>query len=103
MVDNLIKNSNLTPNERRQKAKRGGIQSGKSRRYKKTMRILLSEALELPISSKDKMFFEKMGMDSQEIDELTQKALIQIGLINKAKKGDAGAYKLIADILGEKK
>lgn len=47
------------------------------------------------------MFFEKMGMDSSTIDELTQKTLIQIGLINKAKKGDASAYKLIADILGE--
>lgn len=41
--DNLIKNSDLTPMQRRESARRAGIASGKARREKKTFR----EALKL--------------------------------------------------------
>lgn len=83
---NLKPNSERTPSERRENAKKAGIKSGEKRRERKRLKELLEIALQLP---------------NEETGE--QNALeITAAIINKARKGDVSAYLAIRDTLGEK-
>ena len=77
---NLIPNSQRTPQELREMTRKGGIRSGEVRRARKT----LAEEL-LALLSKG---------DTQERMSLAQ--------LEKALKGDTKAYEVIRDTIGEK-
>lgn len=78
--ENLKPNSERTPSERRENAKKAGIKSGEVRRARKT----LKEELLLLLESGD-----------------TQNK-ISLALIQKALKGDIKAFEVIRDTIGEK-
>ena len=69
----------LTPSEAREQGRRGGIASGEARRRKKTLRNELLALLE---------------------DDATRGAVCG-GLIEKAMKGDARAFQILRDSIGE--
>lgn len=77
---NLIKNENLTPTQRRENARKAGIASAKKRAERKTLKeellILLAE------------------------DNTQNK--ISVALLKKAMNGDTKAYEIIRDTIGEK-
>lgn len=77
---NLIPNSERTPKERQELARKAGIASGKARRERKTLKeellLLLSEG------------------DTQE--------KISLSLIQEALKGNTKAFEIIRDTVGEK-
>ena len=77
---NLKPNSERTPSERRENAKKAGIKSGEVRRARKT----LKEELLLLLESGN-----------------TQNK-ISLALIKKAIKGDIKAFEVIRDTIGEK-
>ena len=86
--DNLINLADRTKEEQREIARSGGIASGKSRRERKSLR----EAIDILLA---KDFTNKDGKTASGVE------VIAIGLFNKAKNGDTGAVRLLAELVGE--
>ena len=83
--ENLIPNSQRTPSERKELARKAGIASGKSRSYFKKFQELMQEHLDEEIETKQ----GKMP----KVDALIQ------NIIKKAAKGDTRAFQLIVDVI----
>lgn len=81
---NLIPNSERTPSERKENAKKGGKKSGEARREKKKLREML-EIL---------MIKEENGKTTREE--------ICVALIKAAINGNVKAFEIIRDTIGEK-
>ena len=81
---NLIPNSERSPNEVRENARKGGIASGEARRRKKTLKEELIALLEL----------EKEGKSNQE--------RMSLALLEKAQRGNTKAFEIIRDTIGER-
>ena len=77
---NLIPNSERTPKERQEIARKGGIASGEARRRKKTLKEELIALLEMNDNNNK----------------------ISLALLNKALNGDIQAFTTIRDTIGEK-
>lgn len=88
---NLIKNSERTPSERREIAKKAGVASGKSRRKKADFKKALNTILSADVfSSKLARTLEEMGF------EQTNEAAVALMTLQKALKGNLRAIELIA-------
>lgn len=83
---NLRPFSKLTESEQREIAQKGGIASGAVRREKKKIKEVLEILLSMPDNNS--------GIDNREA--------ICLALLNQAKTGDAQAFKIIRDTIGEK-
>lgn len=101
--DNLIPNSERTPEELREMARKGGIASGEARRKKKTMReqaeLLLSLANKNP---KIEKVMDDLGIAKEE--QTNQMAMI-ISMLNVTLKGNKGAVQAFNSLqatIGEK-
>lgn len=98
--ENLVRNSDLTPQERREKASRAGKASVEARRKKKTMKEVLEYMLhnsELKPALKQMLADE--GIDE---NEMNHQMVITRSLIAKAEQGDVQAYNTICAMIGEK-
>ena len=84
--ENLIPMSERSKKEVREIATRGGINSGKARKEKATMKKVLMEMLE-EIGDKE--------------NNLTYRQLVTLGLIKGAVQGNAQNYKTIIETTGE--
>ena len=84
---NLMKNSDLTPEERKEKASKAGKASVKARRKKKELKTLLELALSQP---------QTENPDNDNYIGIT------LALVNKALSGDVRAFETIRDTLGQK-
>lgn len=71
---NLIKNEDLTPSQRRENAKKAGKASVEARRKRKAMKEQLETILSLPLTLKDNKGntlvdkYKKLGIEENEID-----------------------------------
>ena len=82
---NLIRNEDLTPEQRRENARKAGIASAKAKKKRKAMKEQMDMLLSLPVKSpKMKEQLKKLGIKSNEIDN--QMALI-VSLYQTALKG----------------
>ena len=88
--ENLIKNEDLTPEQRRANARKAGIASGIARARRKTMREMLEILLEKEITN------NKTG------EKVTTQEAMMTAVISKAIKGDMKANEFIRDTVGEK-
>lgn len=96
---NLIPNSERTPEQLRKMAVAGGKASGASRRRKKSLKEAADYFLSLPVTDVKRFNkITKTGVDPEDIDN--QMAMV-IGLTMAATAGDAKAAKVIVDLLGE--
>ena len=96
---NIIPNSERTPEERREIAAAGGRASGESRRRKKSLREAADLYLSLPVANRKKWnAIAKEGVDPEDVDN--QMAMI-IGLTQAAIGGDAKAAKLLFELVGD--
>lgn len=98
--DNLIPNSERSPNELKEQCRKGGIASGKARREKRDRKQIASELLDLTVSGagidKIKKFFNLKGK------ELTAYDTMFLSCMMKAmQKGDANALEKLLKISGE--
>ena len=86
-TENLIPFNELTEDEQRALARKGGKASAKARKEKKQLKELLELALSRP------------SMNAYDEDNY---AAITAALVEKAKQGDTKAYEVIRDTLGQK-
>ena len=99
--DNLIRNSDLTPKERREKAAKAGKASAEARRRKKTMREALEMLMynaKLPETTKQMLQAEGI----KDAESMNHQMVITRSLIAKAEAGDVQAYNAICAMIGEK-
>lgn len=100
---NLIRNEDLTPEQRRENARKAGIASGKARKKRKAMKEQMEMLLTLPVkSSKTKEVLKKIGIKSTEMNN--QMALI-VALYQTALKGGKNsvtAFNTIMEMTEEK-
>lgn len=85
---NLIKNSELTPEERKEKARKAGKKSGEVRAKAKSLREALQALLNGDYEVKGK--------------ELEGHYAMALAMILKALSGDVSAFNAIRDTIGEK-
>lgn len=98
--ENLIPNEKRTPSERRENARKAGIASGKARRRKRSMKEAADLFLSLPVSDKRK--FNKAVRRYVDVEDIDNQMLMIMGLVDAATDGDAGAAKVVIDLLGER-
>ena len=100
---NLIRNEDLTPEQRRENARKAGIASGKARKKRKAMKEQMEMLLTLPVkSSETKEVLKKLGIKSTEMNN--QMALI-VALYQTALKGGKNsvtAFNTIMEMTEEK-
>ena len=99
-IENLIPMTELTVDEQREMARKGGVASGKARREKRDRKQIASELLDLTVSGagidKIKKFFNIKGV------ELTAYDTMFLSCMMKAmQKGDANALEKLLKIAGE--
>lgn len=94
---NLIPNSERSPEELREMAANGGRASGEARRRKKSLREAAELYLSLPVS--DKRAWNKLAKDGVAPEDVDNQMAIIAGLSIKAAKGDAKAAKVLFDLL----
>ena len=102
-VDNLLKAEDLTSDELRSRAKKGGIASGKARREKKLFRETLETILSMSMKDGECVSVDDIksfaNIKGQNIS--VQEAII-IAQIQKAMKGDTRAAEYVRDSIGQK-
>ena len=94
---NLIPNSERSPEELREMAANGGRASGVSRRRKRSLREAADLYLSLPVANKKA--WNKISAEGVDPDDIDNQMAMIIGLTQKAIKGDAKATKIIVDLL----
>lgn len=106
--ENLIPFNELTEEEQREIARKGGIASGEARRRKKTIKdtldLLLSKSFNLNTKSGKsiKKQIEALGINSDDIDNQTAMAYAMFLTSLKGGKPAVDAFNSIRDTLGEK-
>lgn len=88
---NLIPNSQRSPSELQEMARKGGIQSGISRRNKKTMAQLAELMLNSKLDEKSKRKVQQMCGDVLD-EDATVGAMVLAGQIQSAMKGNTKAF-----------
>lgn len=88
---NLKSNSERTPKERIDLARKAGKKSGEARRAKKTMREMLEMLLEKQIENPDEKGKKQTTLEA-----------ISVSLIQKALLGNVRAFEVLRDTIGQK-
>lgn len=94
--------SNMTPEERRENGRKGGIASGEAKRKKKAMRERLEILLSLPLKSGKGADLEVIkNFAALKGQNITVQDAMMIAQIQKALKGDTTAAAFVRDTAGE--
>ncbi len=96
--DNLIPMNERTEDEQREIARKGGIESGKTRRRKRTMREAAQIILKAPVNTEQAELLKKYGIAEQDCTNLM---LLMAKAVQMATDGDLKAAEFVRDILGE--
>ncbi|MDD5901886.1 MAG: hypothetical protein PUC58_00690 [Oscillospiraceae bacterium] len=96
--DNLIPMNERTEDEQREIARKGGIESGKARRRKRTMKEAAQIILKAPVNDEQAELLKKYGIAEQDCTNLM---LIMAKAVQMAADGDLKAAEFVRDILGE--
>lgn len=102
-VNNLIKAEDLTSEELRDRAQKGGIASGKARREKKMMRETLEMLLSMPLNNKKAVDVEDVrSFAALKGKNISVQDAMLIAQVQKAMKGDTQAAVYVRDTIGQK-
>jgi hypothetical protein len=94
---------NMTPEQRAENGRKGGIASGEAKRRKKAMRERLEVLLELPLKSGKSADLDSIkNFAALKGKNITVQDAMMIAQIQKALKGDTTAAAFIRDTAGEK-
>lgn len=94
--------SSMTPEQRRENGRKGGIASGEAKRKKKAMRERLEIILDLPIKSGKGADIESIkNFAALKGKNITVQDAMIIAQIQKALKGDTNAAIFVRDTAGE--
>ena len=96
---NLIPITERSSSDAREMGRKGGVESGKSRRRKRS----LKEAADLYLSLEptDTRVWNNLSMSGIEPDDIDNQMAVIVGLSRKAMAGDASAAKVIVDMIGK--
>lgn len=94
--ENLISNSQRTPNELREITQKGGIASGKSRRRKKLLKDTVNMLLALPM--KEGKLDKLTDLQSVNGKNITVEEAMVLKQIQNAMKGDLRAFESIISL-----
>ena len=99
----MANEQNLRPSEYKlsqEEAKRGGINSAKARREKKTIQKILAELLDGQIKDSPQFakLASKMGVES---DKSVKDIFTMVCLLNSVKSGNLGDLERLSKLLGE--
>ena len=101
--DNLVKAEDLTSEELRERARAGGIASGKARREKKQMRETLDILLSMPMKDGAAADVDSIrSFAAIKGKNISVQEAILIAQVQKAMKGDTRAAEYVRDTIGEK-
>lgn len=93
----------MTPEERKENGRKGGIASGEAKRRKKAMKERLEILLELPLKSGKGADIESIkNFAALKGKNITVQDAMMLAQIQKALKGDTTAAAFIRDTAGEK-
>ena len=95
---NLIPFSERSKEEARESGRKGGINSGVSRRRKRSLRAAADLYLSMPVT--DNATFNQLSTDGVEVEDIDNQMAIVAGLSRRASLGDAKAAKVLVDIIG---
>lgn len=97
---NLIKNENLTPSQRRKNASKAGKASVKAKREKKAIKEYIETFMEKPLENEQvKAKLQELGIDVKDIDN--KMAMVYAQWIE-AMKGNTKAFENLLNYSGEK-
>lgn len=97
---NLIKNEDLTPEQRRKNASKAGKASAKKRQQNKTFKEIINKFLDGQVSDERlKQQMIKFGFADKEV---SNKSCAVFALWREAIKGNTKAFELLRDTIGEK-
>lgn len=96
---NLIPFGERSESEERAMRSKGGVNSGATRRRKRSMREAAEYYLSLPV--KDQKVINRFEKDGIETDDIDNQMAVIVGLAKSAMKGDSRSAKLIMEMLGE--
>ena len=100
---NLLKAEDLTSDELRERAQKGGIASGKARREKKLMRETLDVLLSMPLKNGKYADVESIrNFAALKGKNINVQEAILIAQVQKAMKGDTKAAEYVRDTIGQK-
>lgn len=101
--ENLIPFNERTEEEQREIARKGGRASVEARRRKKTMKENLELLLTMPLNKGKGADIEK-GKNLKDFakENVTVEQAMLIAQVQRALKGDAQAFEMIRDLIGEK-
>jgi hypothetical protein len=95
--------SNMTPEQRRENGRKGGIASGEAKRRKKAMRERLEVLLELPLKEGRSADLDSIkNFAALKGKNITVQDAMMLAQIQKALKGDTTAAAFVRDTVGEK-
>lgn len=99
---NLVKNEDLTPEERRRNASKAGKASAKARAEKRRMQEIARLVLDMPCEEGRLRKLDAMSYDASLDANLTVGERAMLAVAKKAMKGDATAFAFLRDTAGEK-
>ena len=94
---NLIPNSERTPNELREMTKKGGLKSGEVRREKATFKNAIKWLIESDIKINKGNLYESFKKSGIDISKLNTTQLATLGLWSGAVQGNATNYKTLME------
>ncbi len=97
---NLIKNEDLTPEQRRKNASKAGKASAKKRQQNKTFKEIINKFLDGQVS--DERLKQQMIDFGFADKEVSNKSCTVFALWKEAIKGNTKAFELLRDTIGEK-
>lgn len=99
-TQNLIKNEDLTPEQRRKNASKAGKASAKKRQQNKTFKEIINKFLDGQVNNEElKQQMTKFGFADNEV---SNKSCAVFALWKEAIKGNTKAFELLRDTIGEK-
>lgn len=96
--ENLIPMNERTKDEQREIAKKGGIESGKVRRRKRTMKEAAQIILKAPANAEQTELLKKYGIAEQDCTKLM---VLMAKFVQLAEEGNLKAAEFVRDVLGE--
>ena len=94
--------SNMTPEERKENGRKGGIASGEAKRAKKAMRERLEILLDLPMKAGKGADIENIrNFAALKGKNITVQDAVMIAQIHKALRGDTNAAMFVRDTSGQ--
>lgn len=99
-TQNLIKNEDLTPEQRRKNASKAGKASAKKRQQNKTFKEIINKFLDGQVT--DDRLKEQMVEFGFADNEVSNKSCAVFALWKEAIKGNTKAFELMRDTIGEK-